>query len=122
MWRRGDTRHYLLGLWVTADLRPLVASARTAVQSFATGECAASAAQAIIGLACRTAAATRLELSIFFWALGAASTSAPVEDRKRSRGVPWTASPKMSPELCRQQIGFRLSSLSFAGTNAAADA
>ena len=60
----------LLGLWVTADLRPLVASARTAVQSFATGECAASAAQAIIGLACRTAAATRLELSLFFLRLG----------------------------------------------------
>ena len=68
---RGDTRHLLLlGLWVTADLRPLVASARTAVQSFATGECAASAAQAIIGLACRTAAATRLELSLFFLRLG----------------------------------------------------
>ena len=67
MWRRGDTRHLLLlGLWVTADLRPLVASARTAVQSFATGECAASAAQAIIGLACWTAAATRLELSYIF--------------------------------------------------------
>ena len=70
-WRYAVTRGTPpgLGLWVTADPRPLVASARKAVQSFATGECAASAAQAIIGLACRTAAATRLELSIFF-ALG----------------------------------------------------
>ena len=113
MWRRGDTRHLLLlGLWVTADLRPLVASARTAVQSFATGECAASAAQAIIGLACWTAAATRLELSLFFcgWVDGSTRWRSG-GDWKRSRGVPLMASPKMGPELCRQQVGFRLGSL-----------
>ena len=49
------------------DPRPLVASARTAVQSFAAGECAAAAAQPIISLACSMHPRDS-EMVYFFWA------------------------------------------------------
>ena len=106
-----------LGLWVTADPRLCVARARSG-ESFA--------ARRVRNERCATYYKPGVQdgggdsaraLSIFFGALGlsAPSTSAPVEDRKRSRGVPWTAPPKIGSQAAPNTRVFSAHGPNFAG-------
>ena len=98
--RRRAAHFPLAGLRVTWVLGPCCARSGAAAL-LAAGECATMRAQAVLMTACRTAIAD----AVFFTtsspkADARPSPSSPVGDRKRSRGVPWTASPKTSPGAC----------------------
>ena len=88
---------FLLTLWgwVTAGPRPLLRARAAASRSLQASVRNDSCATCYMAAVC---ASPRCETALsYFFCARPPRVSAPVEDRKRSRGVPWTAPPKMSP-------------------------